>query len=89
MLRQDTAAAVLEEALTTGGDFAEIFLEDRRNNLMTMRSGRIDTATSNRLHGAGVRIYSGVSSVYVYTDGMVPAAQRFDQLRPAGSSRHS
>ena len=81
MLRQDTAAAVLEEALTTGGDFAEIFLEDRRNNLMTMRSGRIDTATSNRLHGAGVRIYSGVSSVYVYTndtsrDGLISCARR-------------
>ena len=32
MLKQQTASAVLDKALQTGGDFAEIFMEDRRNN---------------------------------------------------------
>ena len=68
MLKQDTALSVLEEALKTGGDFAEIFMEDRKNNSLIMRSGRIETVASNRLHGAGVRVYSGLSSVYVYTN---------------------
>ena len=68
MLSQETAAAVLDAALRSGGDFAEIFLEDRRNNVLSMRSNRIETVNSNRLHGAGVRVYSGLSSVYVYTN---------------------
>ena len=66
MLTQETASAVLSAALRTGGDFAEIFLEDRRNNVLSMRSGKIETVNSTRLHGAGVRVYSGLSSVYVY-----------------------
>ena len=56
MLSQKTAAAVLDAALRSGGDFAEIFLEDRRNNVLTMRSSRIENVNSNRLHGAGVRV---------------------------------
>ncbi len=81
MLSQKTAAAVLDAALRSGGDFAEIFLEDRRNNVLTMRSRRIETVNSNRLHGAGVRVYSGLSSVYVYTndtsvEGLLDCAAR-------------
>ena len=68
MLTQETASAVLSAALRTGGDFAEIFLEDRRNNVLSMRSGKVETVNSTRLHGAGVRIYSGLSSVYVFTN---------------------
>ena len=41
MLKQDVAQAVLAEALKTGGDFAEIFLEDRLNNSISMLSGRV------------------------------------------------
>ena len=81
MLKQQTASAVLDKALQTGGDFAEIFMEDRRNNNLVMRSGRIETVNSNRLHGAGVRVYSGLSSVYVYTndtseEGLLKCAAR-------------
>ncbi len=68
MLNQNTAQSVLLAALETGGDFAEIFLEDRVNNNAVMRSGRIETQQSIRLHGAGVRVFSGLSSVYVYTN---------------------
>ena len=95
MLKQQTASAVLDKALQTGGDFAEIFMEDRRNNDLVMRSGRIETVNSNRLHGAGVRVYSGLSSVYVYTndtseEGLLKCAARAaaaisgsEKLKPA------
>ena len=94
MLTQDTAAAALDAALRSGGDFAEIFLEDRRNNALTMRSGRIETVNSNRLHGAGIRVYSGLSSVYVYTndtslEGLMACAKTSDsaaQIADTGSA---
>ncbi len=81
MLNQQVAQAVIEEALKTGGDFAEIFLEDRLNNVLTMCSGKIETVNSGRLHGAGVRIFSGLRSVYVYTNdtsekGLMDCARR-------------
>lgn len=68
MLSKTIAQEVLDAALSTGGDFAEIFLEDRRNNLLMMRSGRVETVSSGRLHGAGVRIFVGLNAIYTYTN---------------------
>ena len=55
MLKKEVAQAVIAEALKTGGDFAEIFLEDRQNNNLSMLSGKVESVNSRRLHGAGVR----------------------------------
>lgn len=68
MLDRNTAALVLAEALKTGGDFAEIFMEDRLNNSLSMKTGRVETVNTVRLHGAGVRVFNGFQSVYVYTN---------------------
>ena len=81
MLKQDVAQAVIAEALKTGGDFAEIFLEDRLNNNLSMLSGKVESVNSRRLHGAGVRVFNGVQGVYVYTNdttekGLMDCARR-------------
>ena len=81
MLKQDVAQAVIAEALKTGGDFAEIFLEDRQNNNVSMLSGKVQSVNSRRLHGAGVRVFSGLQGVYVYTndtslEGLLSCARR-------------
>lgn len=81
MLKQDTAQAVIAEALKTGGDFAEIFLEDRLNNSVSMLSGKVENVNSRRLHGAGVRVFHGFQGVYVYTNdtslsGLTECARR-------------
>lgn len=81
MLDKRIAQEVIGCALSTGGDFAEIFYEDRRNNNITMRSGKVEGVNSNRLHGAGVRVYLGFRGVYVYTndtsrEGLLDCAKR-------------
>ncbi len=81
MLNQNVAQAVIAEALKTGGDFAEIFLEDRKNNNISMLSGKVESVNSRRLHGAGVRVFSGFQGVYVYTNdtsekGLMDCARR-------------
>ena len=68
MLDQNIAREVLQEAVRTGGDFAEIFVEDRIDNTLMMRSSRIETANTGRIHGAGVRVFSGTNAVYVHTN---------------------
>ena len=81
MLDQRVAQEVIDCALSTGGDFAEIFYEDRLNNSVMMRSGKVESINSGRLHGAGVRIYLGLRGVYVYTndttrEGLLACARR-------------
>lgn len=68
MLSQDTAARVLKEALRSGADFAEIFMEDTGVTTLRMADGRMEDALSGRQHGAGVRVLKGLSSAYAYTN---------------------
>ena len=68
MLDQYLAREVLAEAVRTGGDFAEIFLEDRVNHSLLMRSRRLENVNTGRLHGAGVRVFTGTNAIYVYTN---------------------
>lgn len=68
MLDRLTAQAVLAKAVSTGGDFAEIFLEDRTNHQLQMRSGKVETVNSLRTHGAGIRVITGTNAIYVYTN---------------------
>ena len=72
MLTKTIAEQVLHEALKTGGDFAEIFCEDRRSGALGLVSGHVENATTNRKHGAGIRIYRGLNSVYVHTNDTTP-----------------
>lgn len=68
MLDQNIASEVLARAVSTGGDFAEIFLEDRINNSLSLRSGALDNVNTRRLHGAGVRVFCGTRAIYVHTN---------------------
>ena len=68
MLDKHLAMEALDAALSTGGDFAEIFAEDRRDQAVTLQSSRVERVNSGRLHGAGVRVYDGTSAVYAYTN---------------------
>ena len=72
---------MLSRALSRGGTFAEIFIEDSRNFSMSLRDGRIENAALSRPYGAGVRVYDGLRSIYVYTcdvseTGLLRAADR-------------
>ena len=73
MLSKITAADVLREALRTGGDFAEIFCEDRNSGTMTLVDGHVEAANTVRRHGAGIRVYRGLNSVYVHTNDTSPS----------------
>jgi len=58
----------LTAALSIGGDFAEIFVEDRTNNGIVMIGGKVESTMSGRDYGAGIRIFKGFNSVYAYTN---------------------
>jgi len=81
MLEISVAQNVLLKAVSTGGDFAEIFLEDRMNHQVQIRSGKVDIVNSLRMHGAGIRVITGQNAIYVYTndtshDGLLHCAEK-------------
>ena len=81
MILKSTAEQALHEALRTGGVFAELFCEDRRSGAMGLVDGHVENASTVRRHGAGIRVYNGLNSVYVHTNdtslsGLVSAARK-------------
>ena len=81
MISRSLCEQVLSRALAGGGTFAELFYEDTKSFGMTMRSGKIENAAISRPRGAGIRIYDGLRSIYVYTCdvtlcGLLRAAER-------------
>ncbi|NLL48601.1 MAG: TldD/PmbA family protein [Firmicutes bacterium] len=68
MLAQSLITDVLLAALSTGGDFAEIFMEDTRGTNLRMLNGRVEEGVSGRDYGVGIRIFQGFRSVYAYTN---------------------
>lgn len=68
MLSRKLIENTLTAALSTGGDFAEIFVEDRTNNGIVMMGGKVESTMSGRDYGVGIRIFKGFNSVYAYTN---------------------
>ena len=87
MILKATAENVLREALRTGGDFAELFLEDRRSGAMSLVDGRVETASTVRRHGAGLRVYKGLNSVYVHTNDTSPSGLMASARKAADAVR--
>lgn len=80
MFSKSAIEDVLTAALATGGDFSEIFVEDRFTNNLTLQSGKVESSLSGRDFGIGIRVFKGLQSVYTYTtdgskEGLLKAAR--------------
>jgi TldD protein len=81
MISHNLAREALDAALARGGHFADLFLEDATHHGMMLRGGKVETANTSRLHGAGVRVFAGDQFYYVYTndtgrEGLLRCARR-------------
>ncbi|NMM64495.1 TldD/PmbA family protein [Clostridium sp. P21] len=68
MLGKATIEKILCAALETGGDFAEIFIEDKTSSNFNMIGGVLEKAISGRDFGIGIRILKNDYFVYAYTN---------------------
>jgi len=59
---------VLGAALATGGEWAEIYAEDRLSHSIRLEDRRVEELVTGRDRGAGVRVVRGTSSAYAYTN---------------------
>lgn len=67
MISKTLAIKVLNEALRTGGDYAEIYAEDTISNRVRLENGKVDSSANRETYGVGLRILKGLKSVYGYT----------------------
>lgn len=65
---------VLARALQRGGDFADVFFENRLTQTFRLGDGRIHEASSSVMRGAGVRVVVGERAGYAYSDDLDEAA---------------
>lgn len=70
MITKKVAAQVLNVALATGGDFAEIFLEETYSSNIEVDTGKTQPPSSGISYGAGIRILKKLQSVYGYTNDL-------------------
>lgn len=68
MISKNTAEAVLLSAVSTGAEFAEIFMENNIKNSIGVINGKVERANSGIDYGCGIRIIDRDKVVYVYTN---------------------
>lgn len=70
MLEKSLAQKVLAEALRTGADLAEIYVEDVESLQLGIDDSRLETAMRGEDRGAGVRVFFGNLVTYAFTDSL-------------------
>ena len=70
MISKSLAIQVLNEALATGADYAEIFYENSSANALSIENGKVNVATSAITSGVGLRLLKENQCVYGYTSDL-------------------
>ncbi|CAN5287279.1 TldD/PmbA family protein [soil metagenome] len=67
MIEEAVVSKALGVAMETGGDFAEVFVEDKRSSSGRFDDGRIEELGSGRDRGAGIRVVVGDTTGFAHT----------------------
>jgi TldD protein len=76
MIDHDVLERVLAGALRTGGDFAEVYAEDKRSTSAGLDDGKVEQLTSGRDRGAGIRVVKGETTGFAHTADLSEAGLR-------------
>ena len=70
MISREICQRVLQVAVSTGADYAEIFAENTVNHSISMIANKVDGVKDTVIAGAAVRVYKGLRSVMASTVDM-------------------
>lgn len=76
MLDEGVVKRVLAEALAGGGDWAEVYAEDRSSTSLGLDDRRIERVSSGQDAGVGIRVVAGDRASYAYTNVFTEDALR-------------
>ena len=91
MISIELCQLVLREALSTGGDYAELFAEHTDNHSVNMIDSRVEAINDTVISGAAVRVYKGLRSVMASTvdkseSGLLRCARQAAEALGQGSA---
>src|SRR6202167_4686729 len=80
LVEQDVLARALGEAMVGGGEFAEVFVEDRTTSSAMLDQRRVEQLSSGHERGAGIRVVVGDTTGFAHTadlseTGLIAAAR--------------
>ncbi len=93
MIEAPVLERVLAESLRHGGQFAEVFAEDRSTSSVVLDDRRLEDLTSGRERGAGIRVVVGETTGFAHTADLseagllAAAAAAAEVARRSGASR--
>jgi TldD protein len=92
LIATDVLERTLTSALRHGGDFAEVFAEDRAGSTARWDDGKVEELVTGRDRGAGVRVVRGDTTGFAHTadlseTGLAAAAEAAAAAARAGGGR--
>ncbi len=88
MIEESTLQRVLAAALRTGGQFAEVYAEDKRTSSALLDDGKVEQVTSGRDRGAGIRVVDGETTGYAHTADLSEAGLLAAAEAARAAARH-
>ncbi len=94
MISRDICQHVLQQASSTGADYAELFAENTLNHTVRLVGGKVDSVHDAQIAGAAVRVFLGLRSVMATTvdtteAGLLRCAQRAAEALAEGKAEVS
>ena len=92
MISREICQRVLQKAVSTGADYAEIFAENTVNHSINMIASKVDSIKDTVIAGAAVRVYKGLRSVMATTvdtseSGLIACAEKAAEALGQGTAQ--
>jgi TldD protein len=87
VLEESVIQRTLSAALRSGGEFAEVFVEDRRTSSAVFDDGKVEELTSGRDRGAGVRVVTRDTTGFAHTADLSETGLRAAAEAAAAAAR--
>ena len=89
LIDPDVISRVLAKGRSTGAEFAEIFVEDKRSTSAGLDDNKVEQVNSGRDRGAGIRVIAGETTGFAHTSdlsesGLLAAAEAAAQAARQG-----
>lgn len=68
MINKKQAIEILNAGLSSGADYAEIYIETKKSSGVSLENGKVETCGTSISNGAGIRLLKDLQSVYGYTN---------------------
>jgi len=91
MISREVCRRILQKAISTGADYAEVFAENTLNHNINMINSKVEAIKDTVIAGASVRVYKGLRSVMASTvdtseAGLLRCAQQAAEALGQGSA---